>query len=105
MGIGVMPYDVSMAAADRPCAEARALKAEERRAVGSRQFVPPLPAVEPVRPTYAERGQNYHFETTPDVGVGTERQRTWLPLLTVRPGSTRSKARPDFWQRVKWQRR
>lgn len=27
------------------------------------QAVPPLPDVEPVRPTYAERRQNYHFET------------------------------------------
>ena len=78
LGIGVLRYDGSMSAADRPHTETPASQTEQGQGAGSSQSVPPLPTVEPVRPTYAERGKNYHFETSPngDGGTGKHRFRT-----------------------------
>ena len=73
LGVGVLRYDGSMSNADKPQAEIPASQAEQGQGAGSSQSAPPLPTVEPVRPTYAERGQNYHFETrvAGDAGTGS----------------------------------
>ncbi|MCQ3812417.1 MAG: hypothetical protein KTV68_17905 [Acidimicrobiia bacterium] len=78
LGVGVLRYDRNMTDADRPQAEIPASQAEQGQGAGSSQSAPPLPTVEPVRPTYAERGQNYHFETrvAGDAGTGKQWHRT-----------------------------
>ncbi|MYG93972.1 MAG: hypothetical protein F4138_03120 [Acidimicrobiia bacterium] len=62
LGVGVLRYDAKMSGTDTPQTEIPASQAEEGQSANSGQDAPPLPTVEPVRPTYAERGQNYHFD-------------------------------------------
>ena len=73
LGVGVLRYDAKMSDADRPQTDISVSQVEEGQSAGSGQSVPPLPTVEPVRPTYAERGQNYHFETHTVSDADTER--------------------------------
>ena len=75
LGVGVLRYDPNMTDADKPQTEIPASQVEDGQSAGASQSVPPLPTVEPVRPTYAERGQNYHFETRVAGDPGNERQR------------------------------
>jgi hypothetical protein len=78
LGVGVLRYDGNMSADDRPQTETPVSQTEQGQSASSGQSVPPLPTVKPVRPTYAERGENYHFETRVDgdAGIGMQRHRT-----------------------------
>ena len=78
LGVGVLQYDEVMSGSDYDPTENPTSQSEPDQVASPDQAVPPLPDVEPVRPTYAERGQNYHFETRPgrDALPGRERHRT-----------------------------
>lgn len=66
LGVGVLQYDEVMSGTYNDPTENPTSESQPDKVASPDHAVPPLPDVEPVQPTYAERGKNYHFETQPD---------------------------------------